>query len=104
MCDYRGSLIVLVETVSLLLCCFQNLEASCKPIVSKPKPKVEPPKDTAPEKKEGEGEEAAKPKEEEGEGEREGEAATKNPGGDQGAEEKMEEDAAKGDTEDMDLD
>lgn len=35
--------------------CFQSLEALCNPIVNKPKPKVEPPKDTKP------AEEAAQP-------------------------------------------
>ena len=88
------------------MCCSQNLEASCKPIVSKPKPKVEPPKDTAPEKKEGEGEEAGAAKTTGGEGGEggEGETGTKKQAGEQGGEEKMEEDTAKGDTEDMDLD
>lgn len=80
----------------------QNLEASCKPIVTKPKPKVEPPKDTASEKA-AEGE-AAKT-EGEAEGESEGAAQNTEGGtGTQGGDEKMEEDPPKGDTEDMELD
>ena len=83
----------------------QNLETVCKPIVTKPKPKVEPPKD---EKKEGEGEEAKK------EGETAA-AATEGGGAPAGSEgeAKMEEDGkptteggevGKGGDEDMDLD
>ena len=106
----------------------QNMESSCNPIVTKPKPKVEPPKDTAAEKKEGEEEagkmegegeagkmegEAGKMEGEAGKaegagGEGEGESGAKGEGGDtvtQVTEEKMEDDPPKVEqTEDMDLD
>lgn len=85
----------------------QNLETACHSIVTKPKPKVEPPKD---DKKEAEGEEAKKEGEEKGKEEAgETPAATAGEGV---VGEKMEEDAQpapEGETvsnkdEDMDLD
>lgn len=68
---------------------------------------MEPPKDTAPEKTEGE---AAKtegePAKTEGEAEGTSDGAQNTEGGTgtQGGDEKMEEDPPKGDTEDMELD
>lgn len=111
-CVIRG----LTHSLAVMIFFLQNLETSCKPIVTKPKPKVEPPKDTAPEKT-AEGEPAkteGEPAETEGEpAKTEGEAeGTSNSGaqnteggtGTQGGDEKMEEDPPKGDTEDMELD
>lgn len=96
--DWRG-----IPYLCTIICFPQNLEASCKPIVTKPKPKVEPPKDTAPEKTEEKTEgEAAKTEEGEGGGDggaKNTEGATETQG-----DEKMEADPPKGDAEDMELD
>lgn len=101
---------MLLEELTHVIDFLQNLESSCKPIVTKPKPKVEPPKDTAPEKAaEGEaakteGEPAKTEGEAEGASDGTGTQHTEGGTDTQGGDEKMEEDPPKGDTEDMDLD